>query len=158
MGSQSRLGSSPIASQRLGDGRESLRESLQGGGVQPQMLHPLIDHALGHGPADDVAGRQLVHESFASVVPEERSVAPQGLGEQWAGHGRVVQGGRMELHELDIGHRHSRPQGHGDAVGRRLGRIRGDREQLAGAPGGHDQVPAAKLHGIPAVIERHAPR
>ena len=57
------------------------------------------------------------------------------------GHGRVVQRGRVELHELDVGRRHAGPQRHGHAVAGRLGRVGGDREELAGAAGGqHDVV------------------
>ena len=73
-------------------------------------------------------------------VAQQGAVAPQGLGQQRAGHGRVVQGGRVELHELDVGHRHPGPEGHGQAVGGGLGRVGGHREQLAGAAGGQHGV------------------
>ena len=93
----------------------------------------------GHGPADHVAGRQLVDEALAVGVAEQRAVAAQRLGQQRAGHGRVVQRGRVELHELDVGHRHAGPQRHGDAVAGGLGRVGGDREELAGAAGGQQR-------------------
>ncbi len=46
----------------------------------------------------------------------------------------------MELHELDVGHRNTGPEGHGHAVGRGLDRVGGDGEQLAGAAGGQHGV------------------
>ena len=66
-------------------------------------------------------------------------MAAQRLGQQGPRHGRMVQGGGMELDELDVGRRHAGPQRHGDAVTGRLGRVGGDREELAGpARGQHD--------------------
>ena len=42
----------------------------------------------------------------------------------------------MDLSErLDVGHGHAGPQGHGDAIAGRLGRVGGDGEELAGAAG-----------------------
>ena len=75
-----------------------------------------------------------------SRVAQQRAVAAQRLGEQRARHGRVVQRRRVELDELDVGHRHAGPQRHGDAVAGRLGRVGGDREELAGAAGGQHHV------------------
>ena len=74
-------------------------------------------------------------------VAQERAVAAQRLGQQGPGHGGVVQRRRVELHELDVGGRHAGPQRHGHAVAGRLGRVGGDREELAGSTGGqHDVV------------------
>ena len=112
----------------------------QPGGVQPQALHPLEPHPFGHGPADHVPRGQLVDEPLAVGVAQEGPVAPQGLGQQRAGHGRMVEGGGVELHELDVGHRHPGPQGHGQPVGGGLGRVGGHREQLAGPAGGEHGV------------------
>ena len=67
-------------------------------------------------------------------------MAPQRLGQQRPGHGRVVQGRRVELDELDVGHRHAGPQGHGHPVAGGLGRVGGHGEELAGAPGGQHHV------------------
>ena len=50
------------------------------------------------------------------------------------------EGGRVELDELDVGHRHPRAQRHGDPVGGGLGRVGGHREQLAGATAGEQGV------------------
>src|SRR3712207_7374898 len=44
---------------------------------------------------------------------QQGPVAPKRLGQERPGHGRVVQGGGVELHELDVGHRHAGPHGHG---------------------------------------------
>ena len=63
----------------------------------------------GHGPADHVARRQLVDEPLARRVAQQRPVAAQRLGQQRPGHGRMVQRGRVELDELDVGHRAPRP-------------------------------------------------
>ena len=67
-------------------------------------------------------------------------MAAQGLGEERARHGRVMQRGGVELHELDIGRGHAGAQRHGHAVAGRLGRVGGDREELAGAARGQDDV------------------
>ncbi len=109
-------GVEPRGVQRGGDGREPLPEGLEPGGVQPHVPHALGRHPVGHGPADDVAGRELVHEPLPPRVAQERPVSPQGLGQQGPGHGGMVQRGRMELDELEIGHRHPGPQRHGHAV------------------------------------------
>ena len=52
----------------------------------------------------------------------------------------MVQSGRVELHELGVGHRHAGAQRHCDPVARRLGRVRRDGEQLAGATAGQHHV------------------
>ena len=106
---------------------------------------PARRHPLGHGPAHHVAGGQLVDEPLAVGVAEQRPVAAQRLGQQRPGHGRMVQRGRMELEELDVGHRHAGPQGHGDAVAGGLGRVGGHGEELAGAAGGQHDVAGPHL-------------
>ena len=52
----------------------------------------------------------------------------------------MVQRGRVELDELDVGHRRAGPQGHGDAVAGALDRVGGDGEQLPGAARGEQHV------------------
>ncbi len=125
------LGVEPDGGQRGGDGREALGEALEAGRVEPEVVDALLGHAGRHGPADDVAGRQLVDEALAVPVAQQGAVAAQRLGEQRPGHGRVVQRGRMELDELDVGRRHPGAQRHGHAVAGGLGRVGGDREELA---------------------------
>ena len=82
-----------------------------------------------------------------SRVAQQRAVAAQRLGQQRPGHGRVVQRGRVELHELDVGRRHAGPQRHGHAVAGGLGRVGGHREQLAGPAGGQHDVVGPHRHG-----------
>jgi hypothetical protein len=72
------------------------------------VVGALLGHAGRHGPAHDVARRQLVDEPLAVAVAQERAVAAQRLGEQGTGHGRVVQRSGVELHELHVGRRHAR--------------------------------------------------
>ncbi len=93
-----------------------------------------------HGPRDDVAGQELVHEPLAVGVADQGAVSAERLGQQRPGHRGVVQRRRVELHELDVGHRHAGPQGHGDAVARGLGRVGGDGEELSGPAGGDERV------------------
>ncbi len=80
-----------------------------------------------------------------SRVAQEGAVATQRLGEERPGHGRVVQRGRVELHELDVGDGHPGPQRHGDAVAGGLDRVRRDGVELAGAAGGEQDVTGADL-------------
>ncbi len=116
-----------------GDGREPRGEALEPRGVEPEMVYALDLHGGRHGPAHHVTRRQFVDEARAVAVAQERTVAAQRFGQERAGHGGMVQRGRMELHELHVGHGHPGPQCHGDTVPRRLGRVGGDREQLARA-------------------------
>ena len=54
----------------------------------------------------------------------------------------------MELHELDVGHRHAGTQRHRDAVARGLLGIGGDGEELAGAAGRQERVRGAHLDAL----------
>ena len=108
-------------------------------GVQPEVVDVLLDHRGGHGPRDLVPGQQLVDEPVAAV-PEQRAVTPEGLGEQGPRHLGVVEGGGVELDELDVGQHGPGPQGHGDAVAGGLGRVGGHREHLAGPARGQQGV------------------
>jgi hypothetical protein len=67
-------------------------------------------------------------------------MAAQRLRQQRSGHGRVVQRGGVELHELDVGHGHAGAQRHRQPIAGCFRRIRRHREQLAGATGGHQRV------------------
>ena len=123
-----------------GDGREADVEGLEAGGIEPQVVDALFEHAGRHGLADHVPRRELVDEPLTLGVAEEGAMSPQGLGEQGPGHRRVVQSGRVELHELDVGDERPGPQGHGQAVTGGLDGVGGHREQLAGAAGGQNRV------------------
>ncbi len=130
----------PDGGQRRRDGREAGVEGGQGGGVQPEVLDPLGAHALGHRAADHVPRGELVDEALAPGVPQQGPVAAERLGEQRAGHRRMVERGRVELHELDVGDGDTCPQGHGQPVAGGSGRVGGHREELA--------RPAGREHGV----------
>jgi hypothetical protein len=83
-------------------------------------------------------------------------VAAQRLGQQRPGHGRMVQRGRVELDELDVGRRHPGPQRHGHAVAGGLGRVGGHREELAGPAGGQHHVVGPHLDRPPSGQGQHA--
>ena len=125
---------------RGGDRGEPLVEALETGGVQPQVIDALGQHALGHGAGHDVAPRQLVDEALVTSVAQQRAVAPERFRQQRPRHLRMVQGRGVELHELDVGHRQSRPQRHGHTVAGGLRRVRGHREELTGAAAGQHRV------------------
>ena len=126
--------------ERRHDRGEPLGEALEAGGVEPEVVDALLEHAGGDGPAHLVARQQLVDEAVALGVAEQRAVAAQRLRQQRPGHGRVVERGRVELLELDVGHGHAGPDGHGHAVAGGLGRVGGDGEELAEAAGGQEHV------------------
>ncbi len=64
----------------------------------------------------------------------------------------------MKLHELDVSDGQAGPQRHGHAIARRLGRVGGDGEQLAGAPRGQQGVGRPQLDHVPVLVEGdHAP-
>ena len=140
---------------RCGDGRKPLVEVLERSGVEPQVVDALFEHAGRHGPADDVARRQFLHEAPALGIAQQRAMTAQRLGEQRAGHGRMVQRRRVELHELDIGDRHAATQGHGDAVPARRRRIGGHRVQLSRSPTGQHDMRSPHLVRAAARVQRH---
>ncbi len=124
------------------------------------MLDALLGHPLGHGPADDVARGELVDEPLPSVVVQERAVPAQRLRQQWSRHGRVVQGGRVELDELHVGHRDPGAQRHGDPVAGGLGRVGRDGEQLPRAARGEHHLGRPHLSEHAVGVEggdAHAP-
>ena len=67
-------------------------------------------------------------------------MTPQGFGQQRPWHRRVCQRSRMELEELEIGHRCPRAQRHRNPVAGGDRRVRRHREQLAGPAGRQDHV------------------
>ena len=137
----------------------SAGEALEPGGVEPEVVDALLGHACRHGPAHDVAGRQLVDEALAVVVAQHRALAAQRLGEQRPRHRRMVQRGRVELDELDVGRRHAGPQRHRDPVAGRLRRVGRDREELAGPARREHDVAGAHLDlTVAAGRQRDAPR
>ncbi len=147
MGNQSREGSSPIAAIEAAMVGNRGTERVEAGGVQPEVLHSLFPHPLGHGPADHVARSELVDEAITSCISQQRAMSSEGFGQEGSGHGRVVERGRVELHELHVGDRHSCTQCHGQTVGRRFCGIGGHRKQLAGASGREHRVGGAHVDG-----------
>ncbi len=112
------------------------------------MVDAVGEHLRSDGAGDDVAGLELVDEAAATDVADQRAVPAQGFGEQRARHRRRVQRGGVELHELDVGHRHAGTQRHGDAVAGDLDGVGGDREELARAPGGEEHVAGGHLDDL----------
>ena len=102
----------------------------------------------------DVARRQLVDEPLAPGVAQQRPVAPERLRQQRPGHLGVVEGGGVELDELEVGHGHAGPQGHGHAVAGGLGRVGGDGVELARAARGQQRVPGPHLAAHARRVER----
>ncbi len=140
MGSQSVPGSRPAAaSAALMVGKRSAKESRP---VASSQRWSTDCSSMRRVMARDTSsrGRQLVDEALTPGVAQQGTVAPQGLRQQRPRHRRVVQGGGVELHELDVGHRGAGPQGHGHAVARALDRVGRHREQLPGAAGGQQHV------------------
>jgi hypothetical protein len=68
-------------------GGEAHVEAVEPGGVEPEVVDALVEHAGRHGPADLVPRQQLVDEAGAVGVAQQGAVAPQRLAEQRAGHG-----------------------------------------------------------------------
>ena len=133
------------------------------GGVEPEVVEAAVDEPAADRPGHDVARREVGervlvgHERDAVLVAQDRALAAQRLGEQRPRHRRVVQRGRVELHELDVGDRDTGPQRHRDAVAGRERRVGGDREALPGATGRDDRVRArARSLGAVGVERAHA--
>jgi hypothetical protein len=81
------------------------------------------------------------HEPLADVVAQNGALAAGGLRDQEPRGIRQREGGRMELHELQVLDRGARPKSGGDSVAGGDGRIRGDAEDLTDAAGGDDRGP-----------------
>ena len=90
--------------------------------------------------ARSARGCSAGHEGDALLVPQHGALAPQRLRQQRPGHGRVVEGRGVELHELDVGHGRAGRQGHRHPVAGGQRRVGGDGEQLAGAAAGQHDV------------------
>ena len=102
------------------DRREPFGEAVEPGGVEPQVLDALVDHAGGDRSAHLVAREQLVDEPLALAVPQQRAVPAQRLGEQRAWHHGMVERGGVELLELDVGDGDTGSDRHRHPVPRRL--------------------------------------
>ena len=123
--------------------------------------------ALGQGPADVLAGhhvaggelRARVHVlevAPARAVPQHRALPADGLGDQEAARGG--EGGRVELHELQVRHGGARPQGRGDAVTGGHGRIGGVGVELSGPAGReHHGVRGQFVEPVPGTRQDEGP-
>ena len=124
--------------------------------VRRVEVHVVVDtpgrlgHPTADGGGDHVARCQVLqrmdtgHHPLAGGVVQDRSLATHGLGHQCllAGCVRAApQHGGVELHELDVGDRQSRPQGDRHAVAGHGRRIRRGREHLAVATARDDHGP-----------------
>jgi len=75
---------------------------------------PTSDFYGGHRPGDLVAWQQLVHESLARIVDEERARTAQGLRDQE--RFRTIEDRRVELHKLDVGDTRTSASGFEDSL------------------------------------------
>ena len=106
--------------------------------VLTRLLHPVDD-----GPRDHVTRREVgervtsLHEPDPVAVDQEGALAAHGFGDERllaARSGAEPQHGRVELHELDVGHHRAGPQRRSHAVAgrdRRVGRRRSRPAQAA---------------------------
>ena len=132
---------------------------VERGGVQPGVVDAQLEAPRGDGPGHLVPGQELVDEPLAVGVADQRPVAAQRLRQQRPGHRRVVERGRVELHELDVGDGRAGAEGHGDAVAGRQGGVGRHGEALPGAAGGDDRVAGSDLGRRPVGRpRRHAYR
>ena len=111
----------------LGDARQALGQDLGIQVVEVQVdvilvrTHPASLADLdGHGPADHVPGRQVLHggrialhEAFTLGIGQVAALAPGALGDQAAG---AVDTGGVELDELHVLQGQSGAQGHAAAI------------------------------------------
>ena len=140
-----RRGVQPRAVQVGVDRGEASVEVLQPGGVEPNVVRALVDHRREDAAGHDVAGQELVDEAVAVRVAQHGAVATQRLGQQRTRDARVVEGGRMELEELQVRDGHPGAQCHRHAVSGGDGRVGRDREQLSGTTRGEQHVTGPDL-------------
>ena len=134
------------------------REVLESGGVQKDVVAPLLGQLHGYGPADKVAGKQLVHKTVAHRVTQHRAVAAERFGDERTGHGCVMERRRVELDELHVGDRDAGPKRHGYPVAGGLGGIGRDRVHLAGSAGGEHDMGRLDSQQVSRRVERHDAR
>ena len=112
---------------RLGDARQALLDDLRAEVLEMQVnvigLGPdaaALANLDGHRAADHVARRQVfgirrvaLHEALAVGIGEIAAFAARAFGDQAA---RTIDTRRVELHELHVLQRQTRPQHHGVAI------------------------------------------
>ena len=113
--------------------------------VEEQVVAFLLLHHLDHPGHHYVARRQLsqrvysVHHPVAFLVHQERPLAADRLADQELGLLGGVQGGRVELHELDVAHPRAGAERHRQTVAGADRRVGGDQVDLPHAPQGDDR-------------------
>ena len=78
------------------------------------MSRRLIALATTSRGARSASGCSSRMNGDAALVAQDRALTAQRLGEERPRHRRVVQRGRVELHELEVGDRDAGTHGHGD--------------------------------------------
>ncbi len=121
--------------------------------LRSRALHLSIDRAGDHVPRAEVPVLVIVLHKGVPVGPAEHAAfAAQRLGQEKRLRHRVVEPGRMELNELEVGHARAGPVGDRDAVpGRDIGVRRVDIDLARAArredrPFGRDRVYEAARH------------
>ncbi len=127
------------------DRREANVEMIEEGGVEPHVVDVLFEHSGGDRARHDIAWQEFVDEALTAGVPEHRAVSAERLRQQRTRHRRVIEGGGMELEELEVGHCDLRPERHRHAVAGGDGRVGRHPEQLTGTAGGQQGVPGQHL-------------
>ncbi len=127
------------------------------------MLDAPVEEPPGDRPRHDISRREIGERMFAGherdtvLVAQDRALTPQRLGEQRPRHHRMVERGRMELHELEIGDRGTGTHRHRDPVAGRQGRVRRHREHLTGSTRCEHRVSGTRFERLTVVIERDHP-
>ena len=115
------------------------------GDVQVDAVVAVGLHLVVDGARHDVAGGEILqrvvalHEGGAVAAPEDRTLAAHRLRDQERAGARVVQGGRVELHELHVGHGRAGAVRHGDPVAGGNVRVAGVEVDLAGPSRGKER-------------------
>ena len=117
-----------IVGNRVGEVARCRWRRARGGRARARRAGGVIARATTSRARGRPSGCSSAMNALALVVAQDRALAAQRLREQRARHRRVVQRGRVELHELDVGDRDPGAQRHGDAVAGGHRRVGGDRE------------------------------
>ena len=121
------------------------------------MLDALLEHARRHGLRDSVARQQFVDELLTLRVAQQRTMTAQCFRQQRTRHRGVMQRGRVELHELDVGDGDARAQRHRDTITGRFRRIGRHGEELARASGGDENVGRPHLGARAVLVQCNDP-
>ena len=136
------------------------REIWHPAGVEEHVIGARLAHLPHDRLRDDVARREIServladHEAASEHVDEHRAFAAQRLGDQRLlarRAGPEPQHGRVELHELQVGHVSTGTQRERHAVAGRHRRVGRRREHLPEATGReHDRAPESSADAVAA--------